>query len=421
MHPWPNWIWRVPPKDEVTGSNPVGCAKINAHNRKNNMYLYDIIIIGAGAAGLSAAGAAVAQNKRVLILEMGDTVARKVTASGGGRCNITNAAVAVDRYFGTNPNFVRSAIARVPYTDILKWANAHKINLVEKTAGRYFCENGAKLVTDALIDDTCGADIKTRQNVIEVQKNDDNFAVKTTDGLFYAKSVIVATGGTSFATLGVSEIGYKIAKQFGHKIIPVRPALCAIKTTVIPTDLAGIAMPVKITIGKRTIYDDLLFTHFGIGGPAAYRTSLFDMPNGIIIDFAPNHNIAEVLKQAKHTSGRKNIVTILSEYMPARVARWLGGADTRNVADIKDSEILSISNKIQNFHICADDIKLHGLAAAEVVRGGVSVDEISSKTMESKLCRGLFFAGEVLDVAGDLGGFNLHWAWASGRTAGTYA
>ena len=385
------------------------------------MNLYDIIIIGAGAAGLSAAGVATQQNKRVLLLEMGDVVARKVMASGGGRCNITNAAVAVDRYFGENPNFVRSAISRVQYTDILKWAASHKIAITEKTTGRYFCTNGAKTVVDALIDDARDADILIQQNVVDIEKNNGVFYVKTKENTFCGKSVIVATGGISFANLGISDIGYKIAKKFGHKIIPVRPALCAINTPAFPNELAGIALSVEITIDKNKVRDDMLFTHFGIGGPATYRTSLFDTPNGISINFLPDVNITDIFKHAKRTNGRKNTTTILSEYLPSRVAKWIVGNDTRNIADIKDCELTEFANKIHKFHIAPNDIKTHGMMAAEVVRGGVSVDEISSKTMESKLCSGLFLVGEVVDIAGDLGGFNLHWAWASGRIAGMYA
>ena len=386
-----------------------------------NMNSGDIIIIGAGAAGLTAAGVALKHGKRVLVLEMGDTLARKVMASGGGRCNITNAAVATDKYHGANPYFVRSAITKVPYTDILNWAYEHNIDLYEKTPGRYFCTNGAKSVVNAMMSDARDAKIYTNQNVQHVDKIDNTFYVKTQDATYTAPAVIVATGGTSFATLGVSDVGWKIAKHFGHKIIPVRPALGAMNIKNAPAELAGIALPVQISVGRNKINDDMLFTHHGIGGPAAYRASVFDIDDGISIDLMPNKNAMEILKNAKQQSGRKNVANVLGEYMPMRVAKWISGDDARNIADIKDSEIAIIADQIHKWRICADDIKMHGMAAAEVVRGGVCVDEISSKTMESKLCDGLFFAGEVMDVAGDLGGFNLHWAWASGRVAGMNA
>lgn len=378
---------------------------------------YDVIIIGAGAAGLSAAGALVSRGKRVVVFDMGKTPGRKIMASGGGRCNITNLAARYDRYFGENRDFVRSAISRVSPYDIIEWADSHKIVLVEKNVGQYFCADGAGVVLNALMDDACGADFVCDTTINDVRKDGDDFIVNNC----VARSVIVATGGTSFGVLGVSDVGYKIAKQFGHKIIPVRPALCALSYAGAPSELAGISLEVQIRIGKNIVRDSLLFTHFGIGGPAAYRASLYDVRDGIYIDLLPAVNILDELRKAKITRGRKTVAGVLGQWLPARVAKWIAGDDARNIADIKDSEIAQIAERVSKMNVQGDKIKYHNLASAEVVRGGVDTNEVSSKTMESKLCSGLFFAGEVLDVAGDLGGFNLHWAWASGRVAGESA
>ena len=385
------------------------------------MKQYDVIIIGAGAAGLSAAAVARERGKRVAILEMGETPARKVMVSGGGRCNITNTDANHTRYFGENPNFVRGALSRVSAHDIIEWANRKKLSLVEKTPGRYFCENGASAVVEALMKDVRGIDIFYNTNVKSVQKNTDEFIISTNKNFFCAKSVIVATGGISFPTLGVSDIGYKIAKSFGHKIIPVRPALCALSIPNMPSELAGISIDAEIKIGKTKLHDSLLFTHFGIGGPLAYRASVRDIHNGIVINLMPNIDVQNVLRDAKRTSGKKNVTNILTQYLPNRLARWIMAGDIRNIADIKDADIEKIATRITNIIIPGNKIKLHNMASAEIVRGGVDTREISSKTMESVLCRGLFFAGEVMDVAGDLGGFNLQWAWASGRVAGQNA
>lgn len=381
------------------------------------MKSYDVIIIGAGAAGLSAAGILVKRGKRVALVDMGAQAGRKVMASGGGRCNITNAAVKHDRYFGCNPNFVRSAISRTTPGDIIEWAQSHGIKLFEKNPGQYFCSGGARGVLDALMRDAQGAEFIFNTNVSEIQKRESDFIVNDC----VAKSVIIATGGTSFGVLGVSDAGYKIAHKLGHKIIPVRPALCALAFAGAPSHLAGVSLDAEITINKSVVRDSLLFTHFGIGGPAAYRASLYDIGNGIYLNLLPGMNVFEKLRELKCSHGRKKLSTVLSELLPISVAKWIADTEMRNVADIKDKELGQIADKITKIFIPAQNIKYHSMASAEVVRGGVDTNQVSSKTMESKVCPGLFFAGEVLDVAGDLGGFNLHWAWASGRVAGENA
>lgn len=385
------------------------------------MKQYEVIIIGAGAAGLAAAGELVQRGRRTLILDMGSMPARKVAASGGGNCNITNIAAGTTRYFGENPNFVRGALSRVRPSDILQWCEAHKIKLYEKTPGRYFCTDGANVVVSALLHDATGADIRYNHAVESVAQRDDKFVVCVNKKEFISDTLIIATGGASFGTLGVSDMGHKIAKQFGHKIVPVRPALCAMAMPMFDAELSGISLDVEITIGREKILDAMLFTHFGIGGPAVYRASVRDISNGITINLCPGTDIFDVLKCAKHKKGKCNITTILSEYLPVRVARYFAYNDTRNIADWRDSEIRQIADKINHLDIAGRDIKLHNMQSAEIVRGGVSTDDISSKTMESKICPGLFFAGEVLDIAGDLGGFNLQWAWASGHVAGQNA
>ena len=375
---------------------------------------YDVIIIGAGAAGLSAGAAAIARGLSIAIFDMGASPARKVLASGGGKCNITNTAATRDRYFGQTPDFVRGALSRVSPHDILNWAKNHKIKLYEKTPGRYFCTDGAGVVVDALMRDVRDADIFYDTHIDSVAKTDMGFMVNN----IICKNLIVATGGISFATLGVSDAGYKIAKQFGHKIIPPRPGLCALATPDIPPELAGISINAKIKIGRAVVQDDLLFTHFGIGGPATYRASLYDINSGMHINLIPDMDVLEILKNTKKTNGRKTVAGVLGQYLPARIAKWIAGNNTRNIADVRDAELGRIAERATNFHIRGDKIKYHTMASAEVTFGGINTHDISSKTMESKLCPGLYFAGEIMDITGDLGGFNLQWAWASGRVAG---
>lgn len=381
------------------------------------MKINDVIIIGAGAAGLMAAAQLVMRKKSIMIIDMGDMPARKVAISGGGNCNFTNMQANPTHYFGKNPRFVISALSQFSPNDMLNWARKHNIKYIEKEPGRFFCKNGAHEIVNALLQDTKGVSIKYKTRVFDIDKNGDKFIVKTNAGDFVATSVIVATGGLSYPHFGVSDIGHKIAKKFGHKIEPVRPALCAIKTDAFDKELAGISLSVEITVAKNKIADDLLFTHFGIGGPAAYRATLIN-PKQMFIDFAPNVNVFDLLKSKKQVCGKKSVSNIVATILPNKLAKFLCD-DRRNIADLRDSELKQIATKINNLEI--KDGSVVGFQSAEVMMGGISTKEISSKTMESRLCSGLFFVGEAIDITGDLGGFNLQWAFSSGVTAGLNA
>ena len=381
------------------------------------MKIFDTIIIGAGAAGLMAAIQLTQRKKSILILDMGDNPARKVAISGGGNCNFTNMRADHTHYFGKNPRFVMSALSQFSPRDTLNWVKSHDIEYVEKEPGRYFCKNGANEIVNGLLCDIGNTPIKYNTNVIDLEKTGDIFVMKTDHGVFNALSVIVATGGVSYPHLGVSDIGQKIAKKFGHKIEPIRPALCAIKTKSFGTDLAGISLPVEITVGKQKIADNLLFTHFGIGGPAVYRATVINSKE-MVINFAPEIDAFETLKNVKQKNGKKSVSNIIATILPNKLAHFLCD-DTRNIADIRDSELKQIANTINHFEI--NDGTAIGFQSAEVMIGGISTDKISSKTMESVLCAKLYFVGEVLDVAGDLGGFNIQWAFSSGFVAGNNA
>lgn len=372
---------------------------------------FDIIIIGAGASGLFAAGRAIALKKRVCVLDMGESPARKVAVSGGGKCNFTNTNADHTHYFGQNPEFTRGPLARWTPNNTIHWVKSHNIKIHEKTPGQYFAESADKIV-NALLRDANGAQIMPNKSVQNVKKDNDTFIVTCADNsVFHSKKLIVATGGISYSNLGTSDVGYKIAKQFGHKIIPPRPALCAIATKMFDSALSGISLPVEIKVGKEIISDTMLFTHFGLGGPAIYRATARDTDNGFTINLLPNCDVFSWLKSQKQTNGKKQLKTILAQKLPERVAEFIANNNTKNIADYRDNELHEIANKINNVKI--DKITTTGFHAAEVTRGGIDTSQISSKTMESKLCNNLYFIGEVLDIAGDLGGFNLHWAWTS--------
>jgi len=385
------------------------------------MKKYDVIIIGGGAAGLFAARSATARGRKTLILDMGDRPGRKVFVSGGGRCNFTNSAAGRDRYVGQNPDFVKSALARVKPADILKWAHGHGLSYVEKSPGQFFCATSGADIVSAMITDIGNANMILNTNVIDISKQESTFIVHTDLEKFQSSSIIIATGGMSFPNIGVSDFGYKIAKQFGHKIVPIQPGLVGLKTTIFPHELSGISLPVTITVAGKTISDSMLFTHFGIGGPAAYRASLLDVTSELCINFMPSINVYDWLCDLKKSNGKKSLHTLLGTQLPAKFAKWICDDNQKNLADYKNTDIAGISDRIQKFKIPGGTLKHRDFNSAEVTIGGVSTEFISSKTMESKLCPGLYFAGEVLDITGDLGGFNLHFAFASGITAGEYA
>ena len=385
------------------------------------MNVYEVIIIGGGASGLMAASSALSRNKKVAIIDMGENLARKVSISGGGKCNFTNGTADYKKYFGKNAKFTQSVLNHTQPKDLLAWMKNHGLNWVEKKPGQYFCATCANDFVKALLRDVKKASIFNNELVTDVYKRNNEFVIETTKNTFTTKSVIIATGGLSYASLGVSDLGYKTAKKFGHKIIPIRPALCAISTKIFPTELSGISFDVEISIGKEKFLDSMLITHFGLGGPAIYRATVRDIEQDIHLNILPNINIFEWLKNLKTIDGKKSLLKILATKLPIRLSKWLIQNESKNIADYKDIELKNISNRLSNIIIKKDNFKLYSLQTAEVVRGGISTDEISSKTLESKLCPGLFFAGEVLDITGDLGGFNLHWAFASGILAGENA
>ena len=314
------------------------------------MKKYDVIIVGAGAAGLMSAVELSKRKKNILIIDMGKKLGRKIEISGGGKCNFTNTHSDYSHYFGKNPRFVCSALSQFSPQDTLNWVKSHNIDFYEKEPGRYFCTKSSYDIINAFITDIKNTEIKFDTKLSDIIKTDNIFTLKTNNGNFLCKSVIIATGGMSYSHLGASETGHIIAKKFGHKIEPVRPGLCAIKTKSFSPDLSGISLMVEININKHKIKDNLLFTHFGIGGPAIYRASLLDCKQ-MHINFAPNINVFEFLKSAKQTNGKKSVANILSKILPNKLAHFLCKKYTKHIADYKDIEIQEIANKITKFEI----------------------------------------------------------------------
>lgn len=343
---------------------------------------YDVAIIGAGASGLMCAYTAALRGKKVLLLEGSKEIGRKLAISGGGRCNFSNIDVKASHYYSQNPHFVRSAIARFTPFDITQLFNDNGIESIEEDDGKLFCKAGAKKVVrffEKLLRDN-GVRTITNSAVKEVSKK-DGFLISTSIGAFVAEKLVIATGGLSYSSLGATDIGYKIAKQFGHKIVKPFPALVPLlwsaKDKASFGTLAGVSINTSARLGKRSFNGGFLFTHNGISGPLILNISLYwKEGEEIEIDIDP------------------------SRHFPKRFLKI--------VCTEKNMEVWKISPLAKD-----------SFEKAEVTGGGISTDEISSKTMESKLCEGLYLTGEVLDVTGMLGGYNLHWAWASGHAAGT--
>lgn len=370
------------------------------------------IIIGAGASGLMCAEN-MAQYGNVLVLEKNPQIASKVKISGGGRCNFTNIGVTSDNYLCSNKHFVKSALARFKPLDIIKDLEQYHIKYEERQNKQMFAFSASE-IAEMLLQKCLKKNVKiqTKCLINSISKQDDIFKIETNSGFFSCSNLIVATGGISYPKIGATDMGYKIAKQFGHKIINPHPALVGLIAQTdlrsFCSELAGVSVPVTITIDKKKICNDLLFTHMGISGPAVLNASLY-WQNGqnLFIDFLNGANFDDLLQN----QAKKNISQIVSNILPLHLAKKLIGSMDCKIENLSNKNKLLLKERLTRFAFVP--LKTMGFDKAEVTAGGIDVSQISSQTLESKLCPHLFFIGEVLDVTGELGGFNLHWAWAS--------
>jgi predicted Rossmann fold flavoprotein len=405
---------------------------------------YDVIILGAGAAGLMCAIEAGKRRRRVIILERADRVGKKILISGGGRCNFTNLQTTAENLLSANRHFAKSALARYTPADFVRLVEKHRIAYHEKKLGQLFCDRAASDIT-AMLEQECrdaGVEIRLNTNVIEVLKNDiatdptdaPRFTVKTGDAIFSASSLVVATGGLSIAKIGATSFGYDLARQFGLKIEPPRAALVPLAFSDRDRkrwcNLAGVSTEVLASIGGNrnphppTFQENMLFTHQGISGPAILQISSYwdgdnnnagdkKNQNPIHLDLAPGRNLAADLR-TRGSRDQSTWKTLLREVLPRRFAdRWL---EVYPLAGNSDRDFAAAEHQLHHWEI--EPERTEGYGKAEVTAGGVATDELSAKTMESRKVPGLFFIGELVDVTGQLGGFNFQWAWASGFCAG---
>ena len=392
------------------------------------MSSFDAIVIGAGAAGLFCAGLAGQRGLRVLLLDHGERIAEKIRISGGGRANFTNRDLDVrapQRHFtGDNPHFCRSALSRYAPQQFIDLVQRHGIAYHEKHKGQLFCDGSSQQIIDMLLAECAAGGVAHWQpcSVDDVGFSEaGGYQVETRRGTVQAPRLVIATGGLSIPQIGASDFGYRIAAQFGLRVVPPRPALVPLtfggEGWEPYAGLAGLALPVRIETGSKkertSFLEDLLFTHRGLSGPAVLQISSYWRPGApLTIDFAPGTDVAAALAEAKQRS-RKRIGNELAALVPSRLAdAWVGqdAALQRPINEAADRAIGALADRIARWQIVPSGTE--GYKKAEVTAGGVDTRDLSSQTMESKQ-PGLYFIGEVVDVTGWLGGYNFQWAWAS--------
>ncbi len=380
---------------------------------------FDVLILGGGAAGLLCAIEAGKRGRRVAVLERAERIGKKILISGGGRCNFTNIHCQPENFISANPHFAKSALARYTPTDFLELVEKHHIAYHEKTLGQLFCDCSAREIND-MLEAECrlaGVEIFLDSGIRGVERS-TGFVVRTEDREFRAPALVVATGGLSVPKIGATAFGYEVARQFGLKIHKTKPGLVAL---VLGTedrerycDLAGVSAEVIASCGQQSFREKMLITHRGLSGPAILQiSSYWEKRKAIIIDLAPGRDVTAGIRAAK-TRNAAAARDAFQEVLPNRLAaRWL---ELHSPATWTNPEIARLDRRVHAWSLTPEDTE--GYEKAEVTAGGVDTDELSAKTMESRRVPGLFFIGEVVDVTGQLGGFNFQWAWASGAAAG---
>ena len=388
------------------------------------MSQFDVIIIGAGAAGLMCAAKAKQRGRKVLVLEQAAEVGRKIFISGGGRCNFTNHYTSPENFLSANPRFLVSALTRYNQHDFIALVDKYEIQWHERNFGQLFCLGPAKQIIDMLLAEAKGADIRTEVTLKAVSKKDrEKFSVETDRCSFTSEALVIATGGPSIPKMGSSTFGYQVAQQFGLQVIEPRAGLVPLtfdnKFMARLEGLSGISVNAKVALGKTRFTDALLFTHRGLSGPAILQiSSYWSAGDTITVDLLPDINLFDYLKEAKQRQSKKDVVTILGSLLPARLAQRMTSWTESNgrLAETSNKTLQRLADHINRWQVTPDGSQ--GMRIAEVTVGGVDTNGLSSKTMEASAVPGLFFIGECVDVTGHLGGYNFQWAWASGHACG---
>jgi predicted Rossmann fold flavoprotein len=396
--------------------------------------VFDVAVVGAGAAGMMCAATAAQQGKRVVLIDHATKLAEKIRISGGGRCNFTNINAGPANFLSENPHFAKSALSRYTPQDFVALVKKHRIVFHEKHKGQLFCDDSAEQIIEMLKDECAAGDVHWRMpaKVEAVTKTEQGFLLATDSGEIEATALVIATGGLSIPKIGATDFGYRIAKQFGLNIIEPRPALVPLTfdeqawAPFVP--LAGISLEVDVETGSlkgrnpagARFREDLLFTHRGLSGPAILQISSFWQPGTpITINLLPEMDVAQALIEGKSTI-KKQLANVIAQWLPARLAEGLlqahGFAADAKLADMKDEQLRKLGRALNQWTITPNGSE--GYRKAEVTRGGVDTKELSQQSMMANKVPGLYFIGETVDVTGWLGGYNFQWAWASGVAAG---
>ncbi|QFY59112.1 NAD(P)/FAD-dependent oxidoreductase [Rhizobium grahamii] len=385
----------------------------------------DVIVIGAGAAGMMCAIRAAQRGRSVVVLDHAKSPGEKIRISGGGRCNFTNIHAGPKSFLSANPHFCKSALARFTPSDFIAMVDRHRIAWHEKTLGQLFCDDSAKDIIHMLLDEmrAAGATLHLRTEIGDVERSSDGFRVSTSEGAYECSSLVIATGGKSIPKMGATGFAYRIAEQFDLPLVETRPGLVPLTldqaTLENLSELSGISAPAEIRHGKTGFREALLFTHRGLSGPAILQISSFWREgDDITVDIEPDVDLFEHLKAAKKTNGRQSAQTALGEILPKRLAQYLTerAGIAGHMADLSDKALLRLADAAQNWKIKPSGSE--GYRTAEVTLGGIDTAALDSRTMQAKSVSGLYFIGECVDVTGWLGGYNFQWAWASGFAAG---
>ena len=387
--------------------------------KKSMSRRFDVLVLGAGAAGLFCAAEAGKRGRRVAVIERSERAGKKILISGGGRCNFTNIYCKPENFLSANPHFAKSALARYTPADFIALVEKHKISYHEKTLGQLFCDDSAKQITGLLEAECRDAGVKTflNERIIEVTKTTE-FVVRSEAEEFRAAVLVVATGGLSIPKMGATSFGYQVAKQFKLKTQPTRPALVPFVLNKQGQrqycDLAGVSTEVIASFDGATFREKMLITHRGLSGPAILQiSSYWERGKPITLDLVPGREVTPAVQKAKYRN-LPEVVAAFQGIMPKRLAdRWV---ELHEPESLTNPGLEKFEREIHAWSVVPVDTE--GYEKAEVTAGGVDTDELSSKTMESRKVPGLFFIGEVVDVTGHLGGFNFQWAWASGAAAG---
>jgi predicted Rossmann fold flavoprotein len=387
----------------------------------------DVMIIGAGAAGLMCAMTAAARGRRVLLVDRSNKVGKKILMSGGGRCNFTNMYTDPANFSSKNPHFCKSALARYTPWDFIAMVDRHGVPYHEKKLGQLFCDNRSKDILNLLLEECRRVGVEPHVNtaVHRIEKAEDGYRTDTDLGPVVASSLVIATGGLSIPTLGATGFGYEVAEQFGHTVLPTRAGLVPFTTDgplkELCTELSGTSAASVVRCNGQSFRENLLFTHRGLSGPAILQISSFWNPGDTVeIDLLPDHDALEWLRGQQSARPDSELKTVLAEVFTKKMAsllveRWFASKPMKRYTS---AELRDVAKKLGAWRVVPAGTE--GYRTAEVTLGGVDTRDVSSKTMESRKSPGLYFIGEVLDVTGHLGGFNFQWAWASGHAAAQY-